>query len=51
MKWLFFICVLSGCTLFQKSESDELVALTDDVLKHKEGVNIRIEPIQGAGLK
>jgi hypothetical protein len=50
MKWIVFTCILSGCTLFQKNEPDELVALAESVLKHKKGIDIEIKPIED-GLK
>ena len=42
---LGFIC--SGCTLFSKTEpkDDELVQLTDDVLKKGQGIEIDVKPI------
>lgn len=46
MKWIIFLGLLSACTLFQKSESHELESISDDVLRHKEGVEIDIKPLK-----
>ena len=37
-----FAC--SACSLFQKEKRDELEMITDDVLKHKRGIRIDVEP-------
>lgn len=45
MKYFWMALILSSCTLFQKTEtSNELVSLTDEVLKKNEGVEIEIRP-------
>lgn len=45
----FFGClllVLCGCSLYEKNESsNELEALTQDVLKAKEGIDIQVRAI------
>lgn len=50
---LFYICAalaaLSACTLFQKNQpSNEMEALTEDVLKRGEGVEVDVKPIPKA---
>ena len=49
MKYNYLYCIialtLASCN-FNKPQSNELVSLTDDVLKRKEGIQIIVEPIQ-----
>lgn len=47
IKFLAVAMFLASCTLFNKSEqsNDELVQLTNDVLKKQEGVEIDVKPI------
>jgi len=49
VKYSLLYCIialsLASCN-FNKPQSNELVSLTDDVMKHKEGVEIIVEPIQ-----
>ena len=50
---LFVLLMASGCTLFSKSTSgsDEMVELTNEVLKKDEGVKISVEPIRTTKVK
>ena len=45
MKYILVALSLASCN-FNKPAPDELVSLTDDVLKRKEGVQIIVEPVQ-----
>ncbi len=47
-KFVLFFLILSlpSCSMFEKEESsNEIVSLTDQVLKKHEGVDIQIKPI------
>ncbi len=46
MKFILLLAMFSSCTLFNKGGDDEIEKMTSDVLKRKEGLNIRIEPIE-----
>jgi hypothetical protein len=44
---LFAIIIcLQGCSLFTKTEDDELFRITEKVMEKKEGIDIIVQPIQ-----
>ena len=45
MKYILIALSLASCN-FNKPAPDELVSLTDDVLKKNEGVIITVEPVK-----
>lgn len=47
MRFIILMCFLSGCTMFRKTDnsSNEMVQLTEDVLKKDQGVEIDVKPI------
>ena len=46
MKYFPFLILITSCSVFPPKPSNELEAITEEVLKKKEGVEIEITPIQ-----
>lgn len=48
MKYIALMFILASCTLFKKGEQkdDELVQLTNEVLKKNEGIEIDVKPLE-----
>jgi len=42
---LILLSLLASCSLFPPKPSNEIEGLAEEVMKRKEGVDIRIEPI------